>query len=380
MSMSQPANGLQTTIWNNNVRSLALLTLYPFLIAGIAWAVVAAYGFYTGNALAFDSSNERVVVTWAAAFNYSHFILAQYWPMLVTVVLVWFIICYFMQNSMMRALSKSHPVSRAEEPALYNLLENLCIAAGQPMPRLEIVETHARNAFASGVAQGSYCITVTRGLMQSLSKDELEGVLAHELSHILNRDVRLMMVCVIFTGMFGFAAQLIWTNMRYALWLPQGRQRNGGYSGFLLLFAVGIILWLGYLATLFTRMAISRRREYMADAGAVQLTRNPEAMMRALMRISGMAQIPKIPNDVAMMCIENTQPFLGLFATHPPIEARIAAIASYSGLPMPDLRPKERASQDERFSRPDPLTPRKNWTTRQRLSIRRNKNPWGPRE
>ncbi len=266
-------------------------------------------------------------------------------------------------------------MTRKEEPALYNLVENMCIATGTPLPRIEIIETHARNAFASGIDRRSYCITVTRGLMQALTKDELEGVLAHELTHILNRDVRLMMVCVIFTGMLGISAQLVWSNIRYGLYMPSSSNRRDGGGLIFLMLALLIILWVGYLATLLARFAISRKREFMADAGAVKITKNPDAMMRALIRISGAAEIPKAPADIKAMCFESATPFMGLFATHPPIGERIAAIAAYSNMPVPDLKPKISAPAPDAFARPGEPGTRDNWTTRQRFRSRRP-NPW----
>lgn len=369
--MSEPVKGLQTTIWNNNLRSLLLLAAYPFILGGVIWLTASAWGCFIGAGVSYDQQY-GVTTTLDGALNYGWFLTAKYWPTIFSVVIIWFIVAYFFQGMMMRALSHSHPVTRKEEPELYNLLENLCIMAGIKMPRLEIIETHARNAFASGVNEGTYCVTVTRGLMQSLSKDELEGVLAHELSHILHRDVRLLMICVIFTGMLGVAAQLIWSQMRYAIYVPRSNNGKGG-GGYMMLMVIGVILWVGYLASMLARFAISRRREYMADAGAVQLTKNPEAMMRALMRISGMADVPKMPDDVRAMCFENRHPFLGFFTTHPPIESRIQMIADYSGLMIPDLRPKQRAEASDVFA---PSIERSNWTTRRRFASRRDKNPW----
>ncbi len=355
------AAGLQTHIWNNNLKSILLMAVYPFILGAVVWAASAVIGTatYGGSDPTFDSAN-----------SFAWQIVYAYWPTILAVVTIWFFIAYFFQGKMIRALSHSHPVTREQEPALYNLLENLSISAGVPMPRLEIIETHARNAFASGIDRNSYTVTVTRGLMQSLQKDELEGVLAHELTHILNRDVRLMMVCVIFTGMLGFAAQMLWSYARYALWVPRRSDSKGG-GAVMLLFALVAILWVGYFATMFTRLAISRRREYMADAGAVQLTKNPDAMMRALMRIAGMADIPKAPGDIAMMCFENTKPFMSLFATHPPIGTRIEALSQTTGTPVPAIAPKARAEADARFQPPEA---RQNWTTRERFKSRRN--PW----
>lgn len=366
--MTGPITGLQTSIWNNNLRSLIMLAAYPFIIAGVCWLSLAAFGY-------FSFGHSVQAAPFAASLGYGWIIVRDYWPTIIGVVGLWFLIAYVFQGMIIRSLSRSHPVTRKAEPELYNLLENLCIAQGITMPRLEIIETHARNAFASGVDDKSYCVTVTRGLMQSLSKDELEGVLAHELAHIINRDVRLLMVCVIFTGMLAIAAQLIWSNIRYGLYIPSGNNKNRG-NGFLLLLVIGVIVGIGYFASLLARFFISRRREYMADAGAVQMTRNPDAMMRALLRISGMADVPKMPDDVRAMCFENRHAFLGMFATHPPIESRIRAISDYSGLPVPSVLPKRRADAPDVFARPAEPGHRDNWITRQRFADRRNKNPW----
>lgn len=368
-----PIAGLQSTIWDNNFRSMLLLALYPIILCGVIFAAATLLGHMASGSVDQMAGNSGA---WERSAHNAMALLSRYWPTILTVVVIWFTIAYFFQGSMIRALSKSHGVTRIDEPELYNLVENLCISRGMKLPRIEIIETHARNAFASGINDSTYCITVTRGLMQSLSTDELEAVLAHELAHIINRDVRLMMVCVIFTGMFGIAAQLIWSNLRYSLYLPRSSDRRGGgvSGGLFVLLALMAILWVGYLASLLARFAISRNREYMADAGAVQLTKNPDAMMRALLRISGAADIPKAPADIKALCFENRQAFLGLFATHPPIASRVQMIADYSGLSIPQITPKERANDNDVFARPE--QPRDNWLTRERFKSRRIKNPW----
>ena len=336
------AAGLQTSIWNNNLRSILLLASYPFLIAALVWAVAWVLGAAQGGSVAGN-------INGSFAASYASAMLVEFWPAILAVVSIWFIISYFFNTSMIRALSHAHPVTRKEEPELYNLLENLCIAEGMTMPALNIIETHARNAFASGIDERSYTVTVTRGLLNSLSKDEVEGVLAHELTHIINRDVRLLMVTVIFTGMIGFAAQMAWSIIRGSFrFRPRGNNRNGG-GGIILLLAIAVILWVGYMATLFMRFALSRRREFMADAGAVKMTKNPEAMMRALMRIAGRDHIAQAPADIAMMCIENAHPFMGLFATHPPIESRIKVIADMTGASVPVLPHAGPAPTDQSF-------------------------------
>lgn len=374
--------GLSTHIWNNNLRSLGLLCFYPVLLMGIAWAICFLMGASIMPQPGMHSGGDFDFTRPAAFANNTAI---EFMPLILSVVGIWFIIAWFLNTKMVRALSHSHPVTRKEEPALYNMLENLCIAAGMPMPKLEIIESHARNAFASGVDQRSYTITVTRGLLNSLKPDEVEAVLGHELTHIMNRDVRLLIVSVIFTGMLGFAAQMAWSSFRYNMWAGSGRsyarsRSNNGGSGAVpvMLFILGVmaILWLGYFATLFTRFALSRRREFMADAGSIQLTKNPEAMMRALMRIAQRDRIPEATGDIALMCIENSHPFMGLFATHPPIDMRIRAISEATGTPVPDTPETHRAPNAERFGTPPQGNP---WITRDRpLRNKQNppSNPW----
>jgi len=348
--MSTLKIGLQTHIWNNNVKSMTLLALYPIVIIGIAWVCALVVTNIASPQPIIDSYTYQGQIQTVYANN----IIYNYWPAITACVFIWFAIAWFFHTKMIRKLSHSHPVTRKEEPELYNLLENLSITAGIPTPRLEIIESHARNAFASGIDQKSFSVTVTRGLMNSLTKEELEAVLAHELTHILNRDVRVLIITIIFTGMIGFAAQVLWSQIRYGF-IYSGRKRGQG-GGVLIMFALAAVLWLGYMLTLFTRFAISRNREYMADAGAVQLTKNPEAMMGALQRIAGRDRIPETTGDIAMMCIENHKPFMGLFATHPPIEKRIRALAETTGAEIPAISIPP-APPSERFQKTTHLNP-----------------------
>ena len=366
--MAQHVAGLQTHIWNNNLKSILLLGVYPFIIIGMVWSIAAIIGISSVSDAGWEQGDALATA-----------IISSYWPLILSGVGLWFIVAYFFHTYMIRKMTHSHPVTRKEEPELYNLLENLCISTGMEMPRLEIIESHARNAFASGINKKTYSVTVTRGLLQSLSKDEVEGVLAHELTHIRNHDVRLLIVTIIFTGMLGFAAQMVWSQVRYGLWVGARRSGNNKGNGMLVLIIILGVLWVGYIATIFTRFALSRRREYMADAGAVQTTKNPDGMMRALMRIAGKDQIPKMPGDINMMCIENRVPFMGLFATHPPIETRIQALSDTTNSPIPDL-PQLSPFHAPRTARKEAVSPpiarRENWTTRQRFKTRRKANPW----
>lgn len=296
-------------------------------------------------AYGFTLSMEWVSVDLAkqCAFMAHEFVRA-YWVYILAVVLLWFVVAFFFHTRMVRGLAGGRAVTRMEEPDLYNLLENLCISRGLSMPQLNIIETHARNAFASGLGEKTYAITVTRGLLQSLTQDEVEAVLAHELTHIINHDVRLLVISIVFVGFLGFMAQAAWRVFRHNLF-GAGRYGGRGQHGkkrrdgalLLVVLAVMAVLWLGYILTVCMRFALSRRREYMADAGAVQLTKNPEAMISALQRIAGRDKIPTASSDIALMCIENSSRFFGMFATHPSIDSRIAAIADFSRISAPEV-------------------------------------------
>jgi heat shock protein HtpX len=326
------AAGLQTSIWNNNIRSFLLLALYPFMIGFMVWVIAGlgasayGYGYY-------------VPIDWAHFSRAGNAAIRAWWPDILIAIAVWFTVSFFFHDRMISALSHSRPVARTEEPRLYNLLENLCIARGLPMPALNIIETDALNAFASGITAKDSSITVTRGLMRTLNDEEMESVLAHELTHIINHDVRLLVISIIFTGMVGFAAQMVWRSARISLYGMGPRDRRGDVRIAAIMMVVALVLYVGYLATMFTRFALSRRREYMADAGSVEITHRPESMMKALQRIAGHDHMPHATADVALMCIENSQPFLGLFSTHPPIEARIEAIAALTRTAIPQEAP-----------------------------------------
>lgn len=359
--MASPRVGLATYRWNNNLKSLLILAVYPFIVAACAWGVLfVSASFFFGVPVDTQAQTTGALFGKAGPLyaGFANTMVMQWWPAIFGGVGTWFGVAYLFQSSMVRGMAHSHPVTRKDEPALYNLLENLCISRGIAMPRLEIVETHARNAFASGVDKRTYTITVTRGLLQSLTKDEVEAVLAHELTHIMRRDVRLLIVTIIFAGLFGFLAQMAWTVFRSS---SRVRSRNNGGGGALVFLAVALVLYIGYFATVWSRFALSRRREYDADAGAVELTKKPEAMINALRRIAGRDAMPEGSADLKLMCIENRTPFWGLFSTHPPIEARIAAIAAYSGIEAPASASLPPAGNEASFKPP---------------AAAKNENPW----
>ena len=315
------AFGLQTHIWNNNFKSVLLLAGFPFLL------LVLLYGLSVG----YVGLTQAVEPGEGLALAFRHML--RIWPFAFVGAGLWFVIASFSYQSIIEASVGAKGLSRKEAPELYNLLENLCVSRGLTMPTLNIIETPALNAFASGVSDKSYKVTVTRGLIDALDRDEIEAVLAHELTHIMNRDVRLLIISVIFVGIFSFIGELVFRSMFHSGVRIGGHSRSrkgdsrGG--GILILIAVALIV-IAYLMALVIRFSLSQKREYLADAGAVELTRNPDAMISALQKISGRSQIDA-PNDVQQMMVENTQAFAGIFATHPPIDKRIEALTEFAG-------------------------------------------------
>lgn len=331
--MALAAAGLTTHILNNHLKSAVLLAGFPLLLC------LMLAGFFGGLDLLSQGAMLRGGnYNWDHAANSALAGILRYGHWAVAGAAVWFLIAWFFHGSMMRAATGAMPVSRQQMPGIYNLLENLCISRGIPMPSFEIIDSPALNAFASGINDKTYKIVLTRGLVERLSEDELEGVIAHELTHIMNRDVRLLIVSVIFVGMISFFAEMAFRMMvhggRPNFYARRGGNREGGGALLVLLLALAILA-LGYVFALLIRFALSRKREFLADAGAVELTKNPEAMMRALLVISGQDKVAGMPDDVQQMCIENSANFMGIFATHPPISERIDVLSRMTGTPVP---------------------------------------------
>ena len=323
------AFGLRTHILNNNLRSAILLAGFPFLLVQLAYGASLLFvGLSIGNdvspGVAFAMANDAFPGAVATALIGAG---------------IWFVIAYFAHQTLIDLSTGAHSVTREEQPELYNLLENLALSRGLPMPALKIIETPIMNAYASGLSEKKAAVTVTRGLMDALDKDELEAVLAHELTHIMNRDVRTMVVASVFAGIISFSGELLWR------WLANGgfRSRSGGASRskssngggggqiavILAALAIAVLAW---LFSVVIRMALSRSREFVADAGAVELTKNPDAMISALRKIDGHSDMPSAPSSVQEMMLDDPPSGFGwLFATHPPISKRVEALVNFAG-------------------------------------------------
>ncbi len=240
---------------------------------------------------------------------------------------------YFYSDKLILGMSGARQISMKDNPLVYRTVENLCIAEGLPMPRIYIIQDSAPNAFATGRDPKNAVVCVTTGLLEKLNKVELEGVIAHELSHIKNFDIRLMSIIVILVGFVALLADIFMRSLWYG-GRRQSRGRGNGQSIFLL---IGIILALlsPLIATLI-QLAVSRKREFLADAAGVLITRYPEGLASALEKIGKDKEALEVANNAtAHLYISNPFKdkitgnwFANLFNTHPPIEERVRILRS----------------------------------------------------
>jgi len=326
------ALGLTTYRLNNNIKSTILLIAFPFLLVMLTGVIFFLFALAGGSRAILDSFGLELVLGTGTPLDLALSGMYAWWPIILGVATLWILLGYFLNDWIIHRATGAEPVGRQEQPQLYNLLETLCISRGLSVPKLYIVNTDAMNAYASGIDERTYAVTITSGLLKSLNKDELEAVLAHELTHIMERDTRLLIVTILFVGMISFLTQLLWRSIRVASF-ARIRRRDGAPVLILLLIAA-VAFAIGYLLALILRFAISRRREYQADAGSVDMTKNPDALISALIKIANNPDIPDVPSEVRQMFIENPPSRLdlgGLFATHPPIAKRIAVLEQLGG-------------------------------------------------
>jgi len=330
------AYGLYTHIQSNRRRSIALLIGLFFLVYVMVFA-----GALVAEGLTTDAPLDYLLR--AAQYD---FILALPWATVGAAL--WILIAYHFHQAMIDAVTGGREVTRAEEPRLYNILENLCISRGISMPKLKVIDDVALNAFATGLNEKQYSITVTRGLIEALKDDELEAVLGHELTHIRNGDVRMMVIAVVIAGAISFFGEMIFRLMFQGSWGGGRRSRDGegkgGGAGVAIVIAIALIV-LAWVLSIVIRFALSRQREYLADAGSVELTKNPDAMISALRKIEGRGELPRANSAVMEMCIDNPREgFSNIFDTHPSVEKRVEVLVKLAGghdpgplaLPPPD--------------------------------------------
>ena len=215
------------------------------------------------------------------------------------------------------------------------------------------MQTDALNAYATGLNERQYSITVTSGLVNALTDAEMEAVLAHELTHIRNGDVRLMIIAVVIAGVVGFVAELVFRmflNSGWRIGRSSGRRSSssgnsdskGAGGAIIAIIIAAVLIVMAWFLSQIIRFSLSRSREYLADAGAVELTKNPDAMIHALRKIEGRGELPNSTSSVMEMCVDNPDSgFVDLFATHPTVDKRVQALVRFAGgrdpgpLPLP---------------------------------------------
>lgn len=300
---------LYTTASRNRLNSFVLLTVFLVLAIGVAWIIGYAYD-----------------ITWLL-------------PFVVVISIIQSFVAYYYSDTVALMIAHAVPVTREANPTLHRLVENLAITAGLPKPKLFVIDDSAPNAFATGRDPAHASLAVTTGLLAKLNKPELEGVLAHELSHVGNYDIRFQSMVVVLVGVVTMISDFLLRRM----WWGGGRSSSSDEGGQAkaILMVVGLILAiLAPLIATLLQLAISRKREFLADSTGALMTRYPEGLASALRKISADPEPLEVANKgTAHLYFANplknadgSQSWLQrLFSTHPPVEERIAALLGTTG-------------------------------------------------
>jgi heat shock protein HtpX len=244
---------------------------------------------------------------------------------------------YYGGSSALLGMSKAREIRREDDPQLFNVVEELCLAGGLPVPRIYVINDTAMNAFATGRDPKHASVAITAGLRSRLNRDELQGVMAHELSHVRHYDILYGMLMAVMVGVLVMLCDVFLRS----LWFGAGRtrsrrdRREGGGAAQIILLIVAVVL--AVIAPILARiiqMSLSRQREYLADSGSVELTRNPSGLASALAKLSGDTEVLEVANRATapLYIVHPIKKFearaKGMFSTHPPIKDRIARLAS----------------------------------------------------
>lgn len=327
--------GVQSQISKNNRLTILLLLMFPVIILGTIWVFLVVLNYFN-NGYYLEDGTMAYEVNFASVNAYFLHIL----PYVLGAVGLWFVIAYYGNASMIKAATKAQPLKRSENPKVYNMVENLCMSIGMDMPQVNIVNDPQLNAFASGINKKTYAVTLTTGIIDRLNDEELAGVIAHELTHIRNHDTKLLITSIVFVGIVSTIMTMLLRMLYYSFILGGNRRdkKEGGGSVILIILIGAVLAIVAYFFTLLTRFAISRKREYMADAGGAEITGNPLALASALRKISNDPGLDEVNRaDIAQMFImypDEMQPGLlgmvdSLFSTHPDVKKRIAILEQF---------------------------------------------------
>lgn len=340
-------------IRRNSLKSIAIVLAFPLVLPTILFILWLIVAIIAARRDAFVTAERTFVVSLIV---------------MVVITLVWLPIGYLLNQWIVDRATDARLVSRTELRNVWVILDRLSTQCGIRTPALRLIETDALNAYASGMREGSYSVTVTSGLVATLEDDELEGVLAHELTHIIHHDVRLMVLAGVLVGtipmVHDIAMKIFWglimglLGIYRAMFVLLPNPAAKGlmeltysavyWAGRLIAYAIGLI---ATLCSLVLHFALSRRREFMADAGAAAMTGKPEALISALRKISGNATLDTALAAVRAMCIENSVAWFGMFSTHPPIADRIEALAQIT------IKSPQRGTAHEAVMEPSRVSP-----------------------
>lgn len=347
-------------IAQNKRRTVLLVLLFPVTFALFTWLVLwGVFGLAGNSSSSVRTRTQTRVVRTAdgrlrhvkvqvpvqpgnasASLTKSGLQTAGEWMMIIGPLcwlgaMIWILIAYYSGDKMLLRSAGAIEIHKEDQPEIYRLVENLCISRGLPTPKIYIMDDNSLNAFATGRDPAHASIAFTKGIVQKLDRAELEGVAAHELAHVENRDIRLMLITVAGISFFTVLAEIC-----FRVAVTSGRRNSKNNAGALFLVMGLVFMIYGYVIAPLIRLALSRRREYQADATAALTTRNPGALASALLKISEDSRVEALEKreSMAAMCIENPLKKAGIFSalsgmlsTHPPIEKRVAALREMDG-------------------------------------------------
>jgi heat shock protein HtpX len=316
-------------IESNTRKTILLMVLFPLTLAALVYLSLLFVSFIKVSDKSMQAYN---ISTFAIANEIAIYVI----PIISIFAILWILISYYAGQSFILSTTGAVELTKQNAPEVVRIVENIAIAAGLPMPKVYSINDEGLNAFATGRDPDHSYVILTKGIINHLEKSELEGVIAHEMAHIGNRDIRLMLIMVVCISFATVVAEIL-LHMAMATRRSENSKNNNAIQIFLFVLAIALYIY-GYLLAPLIKLAVSRTREYQADASAALITRNPEGLIGALQKISGHSMVKNLSDKETMspMCIatplaKNKQnsffaKVAGLFATHPPIEKRIKVL------------------------------------------------------
>jgi heat shock protein HtpX len=324
-------------IESNTRKTILLMAMFPLTLAALIYLSLLFVSFIK---VSDASMAEYNISTFAVANEIAIYVI----PIISILAILWVLVSYYAGQSFILSTTGAVELTRQNAPEVVRIVENIAISAGLPMPKVYSINDEGLNAFATGRDPDHSYVVLTKGIINHLEKSELEGVIAHEMAHIGNRDIRLMLIMVVCISFATVIAEILLHMAMMARRSGNSKNNNAiAIQGLLFVLAITLYVY-GYLLAPLIKLAVSRAREYQADATAALITRNPQGLICALQKISGHSMVKNLSDKQTMspMCIANPlaknkqnsffAKVSGLFSTHPPIEDRIKALQAMDGI------------------------------------------------